>query len=98
MKTDVQLNADVLEELRWDPTVTATDINVATDENAPWEICPLDDGFPEGHGPPCQRLFFGEGHAAGRRRRSSIRQVAAAVRRYEDCGACRASVHRRDAR
>ena len=32
MKTDAQLNADVLDELRWDPTVTATDIHVATDK------------------------------------------------------------------
>ena len=28
MKTDVQLKNDVTEELRWDPTVTSTDINV----------------------------------------------------------------------
>ena len=28
MKTDVQLKNDVLEELRWEPTVTATDIDV----------------------------------------------------------------------
>jgi osmotically-inducible protein OsmY len=30
MKTDAQLKNDVLEELRWEPTVTASDINVAT--------------------------------------------------------------------
>ena len=29
MKTDAQLKNDVLEELRWEPTVTPTDINVA---------------------------------------------------------------------
>jgi osmotically-inducible protein OsmY len=30
MKTDVQLRNDVIQELRWEPTVTATDITVAT--------------------------------------------------------------------
>ena len=30
MKTDAQLKNDVMEELRWDPSVTASDINVAT--------------------------------------------------------------------
>ena len=30
MKTDAQLKNDVIEELRWEPTVTASDINVAT--------------------------------------------------------------------
>ena len=30
MKTDAQLKKDVMEELRWEPTVTASDINVAT--------------------------------------------------------------------
>ena len=30
MKTDTQLKNDVMEELRWEPTVTASDINVAT--------------------------------------------------------------------
>ena len=30
MKTDAQLKDDVIEELRWEPTVTASDINVAT--------------------------------------------------------------------
>jgi osmotically-inducible protein OsmY len=30
MKTDVQLKNDVMEELRWEPTVTSSDINVAT--------------------------------------------------------------------
>ena len=30
MKTDAQLKKDVIEELRWEPTVTASDINVAT--------------------------------------------------------------------
>ena len=30
MKTDAQLKKDVVEELRWEPTVTASDINVAT--------------------------------------------------------------------
>ena len=30
MKTDAQLKNDVLEELRWEPSVTASDINVAT--------------------------------------------------------------------
>jgi len=29
MKTDAQLKKDVIEELRWEPSVTATDINVA---------------------------------------------------------------------
>ena len=29
MKTDVQLKKDVMEELRWEPTVTSSDINVA---------------------------------------------------------------------
>ena len=29
MKTDVQLKNDVAEELRWEPTVTSTDITVA---------------------------------------------------------------------
>jgi len=30
MKTDAQLKEDVIEELRWEPSVTASDINVAT--------------------------------------------------------------------
>jgi osmotically-inducible protein OsmY len=30
MKTDAQLKKDVMEELRWEPSVTASDINVAT--------------------------------------------------------------------
>ena len=30
MKTDAQLKKDVIEELRWEPSVTANDINVAT--------------------------------------------------------------------
>lgn len=30
MKTDAQLKNDVIEELRWEPTVTSSDINVAT--------------------------------------------------------------------
>ena len=30
MKTDAQLKNDVIEELRWEPSVTASDINVAT--------------------------------------------------------------------
>ena len=30
MKTDAQLKKDVMEELRWEPSVTANDINVAT--------------------------------------------------------------------
>ena len=30
MKTDAQLKKDVIEELRWEPSVTASDINVAT--------------------------------------------------------------------
>ena len=30
MKTDAQLKKDVMEELRWEPTVTSSDINVAT--------------------------------------------------------------------
>ena len=30
MKTDTQLKNDVMEELRWEPTVTSCDINVAT--------------------------------------------------------------------
>ena len=30
MKTDTQLKNDVTEELRWEPTVTLSDINVAT--------------------------------------------------------------------
>ena len=30
MKTDAQLKNDVIEELRWEPTVTANDINVVT--------------------------------------------------------------------
>ena len=30
MKTDAQLKMDVIEELRWEPSVTASDINVAT--------------------------------------------------------------------
>jgi osmotically-inducible protein OsmY len=30
MKTDAQLKNDVMEELRWEPSVTASDINVAT--------------------------------------------------------------------
>ena len=32
MKTDAQLKSDVMEELLWEPTVTSTDINVATDK------------------------------------------------------------------
>ena len=30
MKTDAQLKKDVIEELRWEPSVTASDINIAT--------------------------------------------------------------------
>jgi ribosomal protein L16/L10AE len=30
VKTDAQLKNDVVAELRWDPTVTSSDINVAT--------------------------------------------------------------------
>ena len=29
MKTDAQLKDDVMEELRWEPTLTSSDINVA---------------------------------------------------------------------
>ena len=32
MKTDIQLKNDVMEELRWEPTVTSTDINVVVDQ------------------------------------------------------------------
>ena len=32
MKTDVQLKNDVMEELRWEPSVTSSDINVAAHE------------------------------------------------------------------
>jgi len=32
MKTDAQLKNDVIEELRWEPTVTSTDINVVVDK------------------------------------------------------------------
>jgi hypothetical protein len=33
MKTDAQLKKDVMEELRWEPSVTASDINVAIRTN-----------------------------------------------------------------
>ncbi|MBI1188159.1 MAG: hypothetical protein GC206_12665 [Alphaproteobacteria bacterium] len=26
-----------------------------------WRICPLDEGMPEGHGPPCRDGFLGPG-------------------------------------
>lgn len=26
-----------------------------------WRICPLDDGMPEGHGPPCRDGYLGPG-------------------------------------
>jgi len=32
MKTDAQLKIDVTEELRWEPTVTSTDINIVVDK------------------------------------------------------------------
>jgi osmotically-inducible protein OsmY len=32
MKTDAQLKKDVMEELQWEPTVTSSDINVATNQ------------------------------------------------------------------
>ena len=31
MKTDAQLKKDVIEELKWEPTISSTNINVATD-------------------------------------------------------------------
>ena len=32
MKTDEQLKIDVMEQLRWEPSVTPSDINVAADD------------------------------------------------------------------
>ncbi|MFZ4573855.1 MAG: BON domain-containing protein [Phycisphaerales bacterium] len=32
MKTDIQLKQDVMEEIRWEPTVTSTDINVTAEK------------------------------------------------------------------